>query len=332
VSNRYANPLAEKVIGHSKILFNFKMIEAYHPSETNTKMPPYNHPIYLSVSCTGFLDRRALQYYFATYVLKENLEGEQLAENDNQEGLNTSFLSELMTQGLTANYETLVTVNDKMASFKADEIADEDLEDASMKDAQAIESALGKIFGDYHRVDNKMHLEMTTAQFAFLGKFFRSSMMIQESYAKAMATQRSIATDIELIINALIVKAHDEESNHEDFSFLINNGEEQRLVQSMAESLTDVIDDNIFSPISRLIVEMVLVPHEHHQVQRMLTDLVSGHLVELHSLQLIRERSQRPALKAVQSASSQIPLGEQSHPPQTTPPGPKASFLKIVKD
>jgi hypothetical protein len=253
-----------------------------------------------------------------------------VSDNHNPDVLQ-NFFNEMMTRGLVANAESLVEFNDKMSDFKPEDVSEENIEDACISEIQSIESAFGPIFGDYHREDDRIILDMSTKDMGFFTSQFRSAMMIMEAFASAMASQRKIATDVEALVNNLIVKPHCEDTSHETFSHMVAQGHENRLVDQLAVALSEVSDTNVFHHLAQYLLELTLVSHDHHGAQRMLSQLVSGTLVEMYAMEQIRQRAAKPALKAVQGIPQ--PTQATTNPAQQKPPegGGKVSFLSVVK-
>lgn len=243
-----------------------------------------------------------------------------------------NFFSEMMTRGLVANTESLVQVNDRMNANRSEEISDDDIEDASIHDMKAIESALGPIFGNYYRQDDRVHLDMATKDVAFVTTFIRSALMIMESFAGAMAKQREIATDVEALINNLTVKPHCEDTSHETFSYMVDQGFEARLVDMIATALGEATDNNAYHHVAQYLLELALIPRDHHGAQRMLNQVVSGSLVEMFAMEQIRQKPTKTAIRAIQGMPS-ASTGSTDHGDLKAPDPAKkpAPFLSVVK-
>lgn len=253
-----------------------------------------------------------------------------MTDNHNSDVLQ-NFFNDMMTRGLVANTESLTEINDRMNDSKAEELSEDDPENACIHEIKAIESALGPFFGNYRREDDRIILDMSTKDMGFVTSFMRTAMMIMEAFGAGMARQREIATDVEALVNNLVVKPHCEETAHETFSYMVDQGFESRLVDMMATAMAEATDSNIFHHVAQYLLELALVPHDSHGAQRMLSQLVSGSLVERFAMEQIRQKPAKPAIRAVQGTPSATPGASDNTAPKAPDPGKKAPFLSVVK-
>jgi hypothetical protein len=147
-----------------------------------------------------------------------------------------------------------------------------------------------------------------------------------------MAKQREIATDVEALVNNLTVKPHCEDTAHETFSFMVDQGHEPRLVDMIAQSMSEATDSNVFHHVAQYLLELALIPRDHHGAQRMLSQLVSGSMVEMYAIEQIRQKPAKPALRALQGIPSSTPsTGEAATMKATETSKKVVSFLSVVK-
>ncbi|AYG47720.1 hypothetical protein DV532_25865 (plasmid) [Pseudomonas sp. Leaf58] len=253
-----------------------------------------------------------------------------MTDNHNPDVLQ-NFFNEMMTRGLVANTDSLAEINDRMNEAKAEDLSEVDPENACLHEMKAIESAFGPLFGSYRREDDRIFMDMSTKDMGFVTNFIRTALMIMEAFGAGMARQREIATDVEALVNNLVVKPHCEETAHETFSFMVDQGFESRLVDMMATAMAEATETNIFHHVAQYLLELALVPRDSHGAQRMLSQLVSGSMVERFAMEQIRQKPAKPAIRAVQGTPATTPGTPGNTTPKATENGKKASFLSVVK-
>lgn len=211
-------------------------------------------------------------------------------DDDNDGGFGARHFDQLTTAGLFSASNTLSDANQRIREFEENNKGD--IRDTCLRDAQAFEAGVGNVLGDYYRDGEMVHMSTHMSNFAFIGSLLVMSLKVMERYSLAMGNLRSIASELENLIN-ITTHQVDAEGHHDFnlFSGMIDNGAKDDLVEMVSEALSEAIDPNVLKTFVDQAADMALLSTEspQHHLQRELIGLVNGKLMERVAAKLMAD-------------------------------------------
>lgn len=247
-------------------------------------------------------------------------------DDDNDGGFGARHFDQLTTAGLFSASNTLSDANQRIREFEENNKGD--IRDTCLRDAQAFEAGVGNVLGDYYRDGEMVHMSTHMSNFAFIGSLLVMSLKVMERYSLAMGNLRSIASELENLIN-ITTHQVDSEGHHDFnlFSGMIDNGAKDDLVEMVSEALSEAIDPNVLKTIVEQAADMALLSTEspQHHLQRELIGLVNGKLMERVAAKLMAdmEREAKAATATPSTIGNTFGLKGQER-------RERPSFLRVV--
>lgn len=247
-------------------------------------------------------------------------------DDDNDGGFGARHFDQLTTAGLFSASNTLSDANQRIREFEENNKGD--IRDTCLRDAQAFEAGVGNVLGDYYRDGEMVHLTTHMSNFAFIGSLLVMSLKVMERYSLAMGNLRSIASELENLIN-ITTHQVDAEGHHDFnlFSGMIDNGAKDDLVEMVSEALSEAIDPNVLKTIVEQAADMALLFTEspQHHLQRELIGLVNGKLMERVAAKLMADMEREAKAATATPSTSGNPFSLKGQERRERP-----SFLRVV--
>lgn len=247
-------------------------------------------------------------------------------DDDNDGGFGARHFDQLTTAGLFSASSTLSDANQRIREFEENNKGD--IRDTCLRDAQAFEAGVGNVLGDYYRDGEMVHMSTHMSNFAFIGSLLVMSLKVMERYSLAMGNLRSIASELENLIN-ITTHQVDAEGHHDFnlFSGMIDNGAKDDLVEMVSEALSEAIDPNVLKTIVEQAADMALLSTEspQHHLQRELIGLVNGKLMERVAAKLMADMEREAKAATATPSTSGNPFSLKGQERRERP-----SFLRVV--
>ena len=247
-------------------------------------------------------------------------------DDDNDGGFGARHFDQLTTSGLFSASSTLSDANQRIREFEENNKGD--IRDTCLRDAQAFEAGVGNVLGDYYRDGDMVHMSTHMSNFAFVGSLLVMGMKVMERYSMAMGNLRSIAGDLENLINLITHQVDSEgQADFNIFSGMIDSGDKDDLVEMVSEALAESIDPNVLKTIVDQAADMALLSTEspQHHLQRELIGLVNGKLMERVAAKLMADMEQQAKAAAATQNAIINPFGLKTQERRERP-----SFLRVV--
>jgi len=247
-------------------------------------------------------------------------------DDDNDGGFGARHFDQLTTAGLFSASNTLSDANQRIRDFEENNKGD--IRDTCLRDAQAFEAGVGNVLGDYYRDGEMVHMSTHMSNFAFIGSLLVMSLKVMERYSLAMGNLRSIASELENLIN--ITTHQVDAEGHPDFNLfsgMIDNGAKDDLVEMVSEALSEAIDPNVLKTIVEQAADMALLSTEspQHHLQRELIGLVNGNLMERVAAKLMADMERDAKAATATPSNFGNPFGLKGQERRERP-----SFLRVV--